>query len=181
MDVKSENIVKSNGRKIYKRYSKEEWKEVRLKYESEDITLAKLSRITGIPDITIRKYAERHKWVKGKNLPIIYASIAEKNRAQLVKMGVTDEIALEVLKGGLNDPVCVVWEGKGECLQATTQPDYKTRLAFLQEYNKLTAAYPEKAEKEGDKHVHFHLDPEKMKNKSADEVISDYQRLISGE
>ena len=63
---------------------------------------------------------------------------------------------------------------------ATLQPAHKIRLDALDMFNKMTANYPEKLEKD-EKHVHFHMDPEKLKSKSADEVISDYQRLISGE
>ena len=93
--------------------------------------------------------------------------------------GVTDKTVSGVVRDAML-AVELVFEGKGEAMQATTQPAYKVRLEAIKEINKMTVGYPKEA-LDGDKHVHFHMDAEKLKNKSADEVISDYQRLISGE
>ena len=173
-------VKRPNG-KAYRRYPKETWEKIKAEYESSMVDCPELADKWKVSVKSIYKHIKDDKWVKGKNLPVIYASIAEKNRASLVKAGVTDEIAMKLLARGMLEPIVVVFEGKGEAMQANTVPDYKTRLEYLKERNKLVKAYPETVEKDGDKHVHFHMDAEKLKNKSADDVISDYQRLISWE
>lgn len=172
-------VTKSNGRN-YKRYGKEIWEKIRIEYENKDISALKLAENWGVSEKSVFWHIKREMWEKCKNLPIIYTTIAERNKKMLIEAGVTEKKISSKLADML-DAEELVFEGKGEAMQATTQPAHKVILEAIKEINKLTAAYPKEDPKEGDKHVHFHLDPEKLKNKSADEVISDYQRLISGE
>jgi hypothetical protein len=92
----------------------------------------------------------------------------------------SQEKAYELCVKGMNEPVTVVWSGKGEALLADTVPDYKTRLDYLKEYNKLNSHYAptEPPPKEGDKHVHYHFNSEEAQKKSAERLFNEIQEQI---
>jgi len=179
MDKSIKNDTTRKTKRAYNLVKPEIWKEIEEKYKTGNVSQKKLSEEYRIKEETIRLHLVKANIQKGSKLAVIAYSIAERHKQALIRLGLTPEDALKILKGGMTEPVTVVFEGKGEALQATTQPDYKTRLAYLQEYHKLVAAYPEPKQPE-EKHLHFHFDPERQKTMDAEQVISEYQQMIQG-
>ena len=68
-------------------------------------------------------------------------------------------------------------------MKVTSRPDYDIILKYAQEYSKLTGNYIKGADgekgKEGDKHLHIHLQP--PKDATPQQSLASYLSLIRGE
>ena len=100
-------------------YSAKIWAKVKADYESGNYSTIELREKFGITDRQIENKIASEKWEKGKNIPKIQQSIAEKNIALFAKLGMTDEDTVKrLVKGVKND-------------------DDNVSLRFIQEKNKM--------------------------------------------
>ena len=124
-------------------FSLKTWAKVRKDYERGISIPALAEKYTiSIPAIKLRS----NQWEKGKLLPVIEKRIEEGIVEKFTKIGMPLDRVIECIAGGIEEPQRVVFEGKGDQMIATPEPDYPTRLKYIQEYNKMTGSYaPEKS------------------------------------
>jgi len=158
-----------------KRVNPKIWRDVEADYKSGQFEITNLCAKYEIKRTTVEKHLKVNNIIKGAESLLIQGNIAEQNRKRFIRAGITPQRAIELITEGMSKPEKVVFEGKGENMLATTQPDYALRLNYLQEYNKLCSNYgsPEKEEK----HLHLHLDSEKVEKMDAIEAIKEYQKF----
>ena len=175
-----QKTVSRSKTRVYRKVSPEEWAQAKSDYESGMYTMPEIAAKYGnITTPNLDRHIRRYGWQKGKDLPLLQANVTERNRRILEKAGITDALLAKILLRGLTEPVCVAFEGKGEAMQATPQPDYKTILDYLKECNKLKGAYQPGGPQaqEGDKHVHLHIS-EASHDKSPQESLTEYLQAI---
>ena len=110
------------------RINKKVWVLIESDYRSGLMTMKEISEKHGVKVSTIENHFRNHPQERGKDLPVIRAGIAERNKQRLIKAGVTEQTIAEAIARGITEPIKVVFEGKGDQMQATTQPDYQLRL-----------------------------------------------------
>ena len=172
----STKLLNNTKPKTYKKHSAKKWARVKLDWDSGQFTARALAKKHGLPLSTISSKICREKWSKGKDIEKLSGSIAVRNLERFARAGMARQDAINLVVEGMTKPESLIFEGKGENMLATPVPDYKTRLQYLQEYNKMVGNYAP-MEKEVDKHLHFHVTERQLKEMTASEVINSYQQM----
>jgi hypothetical protein len=105
-------------------------------------------------------------------------SVAGANAETFLALGLKDREIFIHLMEGMRLPTRIRFEGHGDQMIATPEPDYKTRLLYMQEILKLTGKYP--AEQVESKSLNILVNPEDVKGKSAAAVTDAYLRSTGG-
>lgn len=158
------------------RYDPKVWARVKVDWESGKYTTRSLSTKYKMPQSTVSQKINAQNWTKGATIEKLAGTIAERNMEYFARAGIAKQDAIDLIVEGMTKPEVVKFEGKGDNMLATSVPDYKTRLEFFKEYNKMVGNYAP-MEKEADKHLHFHVSEQQLKEMNASDKINYYQQM----
>jgi len=101
---------------------------------------------------------------------------AARNADIFNRIGVRDTEVFVRISEGMRFPTRLKFEGAGENVIATPVPDYKMRLEYIKEYNKVTGKYPD--EEEVGRHLHVHVNPDEVRSKGAICASNAYDQVL---
>jgi len=101
---------------------------------------------------------------------------ASRNLDIFNRIGVRETEVFIRISEGMRFPTRLRFEGAGENVIATPEPDYKMRLEYIKEYNKITGRYPE--EEEAGKHLHVHVNPDEVRGRGAVGASNAYDQVL---
>ena len=101
---------------------------------------------------------------------------AARNLDLFNRIGLRETEVFIRISEGMRFPTRIRFEGKGEDMIATPEPDHKLRLEYIKEYNKMTGRYP--SEDEIEKHLHVHVDPDDVRGKGAIGASNAYENVL---
>ena len=125
-------------------YSVKKWAKVKVEYETSGVSAEKLREKHGISTRSIEYRIQKEKWKKGKNKKIVEEKIEKTTLEMFAEAGMPPSKVIEHMVTGIEKAEDLKFSGpKGEqfCENA---PDYKTRLAYIQELNRMVGGHVSK-------------------------------------
>ena len=150
----------SRKKKPVVRLDARQWAKMRLRWQSGGVTFQQLADEHGVSVDLIKHRSMDCQW--RKQIPEIRARIEEletrKTEEMFAKLGMPKEEAIRLIIEGMREPQKTLFEGKGDQMMATPQPDWFARVAFIQEYNKIVGNYaPTKQENKTIEKLEFNI------------------------
>jgi hypothetical protein len=158
------------------------WAKIRCQWQAGEYTFSELSGRYGISEAAIKRQSMRKQWKMDK--PRIRKEIEKEIEGTtveiLARLGMPKERRIRLLIEGVEKADKLLFEGRGENMLATPAPDYRTRLAYLQEIHKMTGEYPPpKSDKDHIEKLEFQIIGNwQTEHKSAKELQENYQRFL---
>jgi hypothetical protein len=120
-----------------------DWMVIRGAWESGEYTFPILSEKFNISVARLKQKSKQDHWKKGKKevKSEIEKKVRESTEEILTRLGMPKERRVQLLMEGVEKADRLVFEGKGENTICTPVPDYKVRLDYLAELNKMTGDY----------------------------------------
>ena len=157
------------------------WVDIKQEYEEVGCSLRSLAIKHGLSPDTVCLRANLEMWEKGRLINGAKQTLTQKHQLAFIEADLLPDEVYGFIVDGMKNASEVIFEGKGDQMMATPQPDYKVRLKYIQEYHKLVGSYPDPAEINNilnQQINNFHLTPKDQENQDPRQVTQDYMEIM---
>jgi hypothetical protein len=165
---------------VVKHVPDETWASMKKLFVSGVADISELSSAVGLPDYAVMKRIADEGWVRDG---VAQESMEDKSLRLFNSVGFTEGEAFMHIVNGIRTAEHIRFEGKGDEMIATPEADHEVRLKYIKMYLQVTGKLKDgaaQAPTDGGKHIHFHTDPEALKNGGAAGAARAYMQELGG-
>jgi hypothetical protein len=165
---------------VVKHISDETWASMKQLFVSGVAGISELSAAVGLPDYAVMKRIADEGWIRETG---ISENIEQKSLRLFESIGFSEGEAFMHIVNGIRTAERIRFEGKGDNMIATPEADHETRMKYIKMYLQVTGKLKDgaaQAPTDGGKHIHFHTDPEILKNGGAAGAARAYMQELGG-